>query len=101
MKSQHYFFQLIIILLLLPVSHIYSADKELKVGFHVSPPFIIQNNDQYSGVCVDLWETIADSLNIDYSFREYDFQELLQVIKKDDVDVCIFPLTVTPSRMKM
>jgi len=100
MKTQQYFFQLIIILLLLPVSYVYSADKELKVGFHVSPPFIIQNNGQYSGVCIDLWKEITDTLNIDYSFREYDLQELLQVVEKGDVDVCIFPLTVTPSRMK-
>jgi ABC-type amino acid transport substrate-binding protein len=84
-----------------PVLIANSANQELKVGFQVSPPFIIKDNNQYIGVSVDLWKEIADSLNIDYSFEEYGLQELLQVTEKGDIDVCIFPLTVTPSRIKI
>ena len=100
MKTQRYIVQLIIILLLLPVLNANSANQELKVGFQVLPPFIIKNNNQYIGVCMDLWNNIADSLNIDYSTKEYELQELLQAVEKGEVDVCIYPLTVTASRMK-
>ncbi len=100
MKTQRYIVQLIIILLLLPVLNANSANQELKVGFQVLPPFIIKNNNQYTGVCIDLWNKIADSLNIDYSTKEYDLQELLQVVEKGDVDISIFPFIVTASRMK-
>ena len=100
MKTQRNIVRLIIILLLLPVLNANSANQELKVGFQVLPPFIIKNNNQYTGVCMDLWNKIADSLNIDYSIKEYELQELLQVVENGDVDISIFPFIVTASRMK-
>ncbi len=45
--------------------------KEIVVGIKNSPPFIIKNSENnYSGLSIDLWNRIADSLNIKYKFKE-------------------------------
>ena len=50
-------------------THILNADeKKLSIGVTDSPPFIIIDNDKISGLTIDLWNSISDSLNIDYDF---------------------------------
>ncbi|MBC8320382.1 MAG: transporter substrate-binding domain-containing protein [Bacteroidetes bacterium] len=100
MKTQIYFVQLIIILMLFPVLVVNSANKKLEVGFQVNPPFIIQKQNHYEGVCLELWNKIADSLNVDFSVKEYGLQELLIAIETGEVDIAISPITVTASRLK-
>lgn len=90
---------LTIFLVFLPVI-VNSANDELKVGFQIKPPFVIENNNQYSGVCIDLWKKVADSLDINYSFNKYELNELLQSVENGDVNVVISPLTVTASRIQ-
>jgi len=91
--------QLILFLLLLPV-FVNSANEELKVGFQVKPPFVIENNNQYSGLCIDLWKKVADSLDIKFSFIKYELDGLLQSVENGDVNIAISPLTVTASRIQ-
>jgi len=92
--------QLVLLLLFLPTLFANSANEELKVGFQVKPPFVIENNNQYSGVCIDLWKKVADSLDINFSFKKYELDELLQSVENGDVNIAISPLTVTASRIQ-
>ena len=76
-------------------------NNEIIVGIKNSPPFIIQNsNNRYSGLSIDLWNKIADSLNLKYRFKTYDLQGLISALEKNKIDLCINPLTVTSSRVK-
>jgi len=83
-------------------------EKIYKVGIKITPPFIIKNDDpvkkarlgEYTGVCIDLWKLIADSLNIKYEYKLYNLIDLLEAVKKGDVDVSINPLTVTSDRLQ-
>jgi polar amino acid transport system substrate-binding protein len=78
------------------------GDKdEIIVGIKNSPPFIIKNSDnKYSGLSIDLWNKIADSLNIKYTFKEYNLPGLIKALENNKIDLCINPLTVTSNRVK-
>lgn len=74
--------------------------KKLIVGVKHTPPFIVkQENGQYSGISVALWENIAKELRLDFEYKEYDLNGLLTALQQGDIDVCINPLTVTSQRV--
>lgn len=76
-------------------------NNEIIVGIKNSPPFIIKNSgNNYSGLSIDLWKKIADSLNIKYKFKEYDLTGLISALEKNKIDLCINPLTVTSRRVR-
>ena len=49
--------------------------EELSVGVTDSPPFIIIDNDDISGLTIDLWNVISDSLNVNYHFVQTDYEK--------------------------
>lgn len=73
--------------------------KELKVGFSIMEPFIIENQGSYSGLSIDLWKRIADSLGYASIYSIHSESELLQAIQNNELDIGISPLAVTPSRI--
>ncbi len=77
------------------------ASDTIRIGIKDSPPFIILNeNDDPTGLCIDIWEKISDSLNKAESFVSYDLQDLLISLQNNEIDLSIAPLTVTPERMR-
>lgn len=79
-----------------------SLPQKLLVVFKVTPPFIMKNEGKYSGVCIDLWEDMAESLGVEYEYKEFpesEFANLLKFIEEDSTDLCISPLTVTSDRL--
>ena len=112
MKINRKLFLLIIILL--SNIFVYCQDNEqdtilqdtvvikLIVGIKQSPPFIIKQGNFYTGLSIDLWEQIANELQIIYEYKEYeqnDFSQMLTDIENNAIDVCINPLTVTSERL--
>ena len=76
-------------------------NNEITVGIKNSPPFIIKNSENsFSGLSIDLWNKIADSLNIKYKFKEYTLQGLITALENNKIDLCINPLTVTSNRVQ-
>lgn len=76
-------------------------DSVLTVGVKSSPPFIIANEAaSYTGLSIDLWETVSDRLGLNYRYKEYDLSGLLQALESGEVDVAISPLTVTSERLE-
>ena len=73
------------------------------VGIKEAPPFIIKNNNFYSGVSIDLWALIANDLDIiyDYKFyREDQISQMIDDVQKDKINIAINPLTITSQRLK-
>ncbi len=91
-------FILLMLLYFLP-AQIFAKDT-LIVGVKDTPPFIIVNNKNYSGISIDLWEKIAVKTNIKFEYKEYDFLGLLNAIETGEIDLSIAPYTVTSSRMR-
>ena len=58
-------------------SHLLHAEGEdLSVGVTDSPPFIIIDNEEISGLTIDLWNVISDSLNVNYHFVQTDYEKV-------------------------
>ena len=100
MKTKKYLFHFIFALIIFSVTNVFSENREIKVGFELKAPFIIKNNIHYEGVCIDLWEKIADSLNIKYTTVEHSLNDLIEAVENEEIDLAISPLTVTASRIK-
>ncbi len=79
----------------------YNKKLNLKAGTKIAEPFVIKDKSgKWSGITIELWENIADSLNAGYSFQEYDLSGLLDAVETGNVDIAVAPLTITASREK-
>lgn len=74
-------------------------DQPLKVGIKVAPPFVIKNDkNDLSGISIELWERIADQLELQYEYVETDLTGLIDGLQGGRLDVSVAALTVTPAR---
>lgn len=72
----------------------------LVIGIKNTPPFIISENKNYTGISIMLWDNIASELDLDYSYKEYNTLEaLLTALNQGEIDLSINPLTVTSKRI--
>jgi len=72
----------------------------LVVGYTTAPPFIVQEGELLEGINIWLWERTAADLNLNYKLVRMEFREMLDALKKGEIDVSINPLTVTSERSK-
>lgn len=94
------------ILALLIVSSCYSSvaaqnlpDHELVVATKETVPFVIKEADgSWSGVSIELWRRIADSLNLNYRLVESDLEGMLAGLEDSSFDAVAAAITVTSER---
>ena len=78
----------------------YQGEKKFKIGITYAPPYIINEKGNFSGVSVDLWRLISDSLKLSYEYKVYGSRDtLLQDLSKGLIDLTILPLTATSERL--
>lgn len=76
--------------------------KKLIVGVLNDPPYIIKGkNGEWTGLNVDIWKSVARELNVDYEFKEMKFQELLDALKNNKLDISIDAFFVLAEREKL
>lgn len=95
-------FLTLIFLLSINLSNIYAKNSDtLTIGIKQSPPFIYTSeNGELTGLCIDVWKKISDSLNQPFQFQEMELPDLLSAIENNTLDMSIVPLTVTPERVR-
>ncbi len=76
------------------------AEDTIRVGISDTPPFIIKTNTGYKGACIDMWQSIADSLNVAFLYYEYPLSSITNALDSNDIDIAISPLTITSNRIK-
>lgn len=76
------------------------STKVLKVGIVHNPPFVICKNSKFSGISIDLWSKITDSLKMKYEFKEYKYPDLINALEKSELDISIAPIVVTSKLLK-
>ncbi len=77
------------------------ANEHLIVGTKKAPPFAMQNaKGEWIGVSIDLWKEVAKKLDLNYTFKEYDLNGLLNEIKDKKIDIALAAITVTANREK-
>jgi len=93
------------LLLLMFASAILFAQQEkakISVGTKVAEPFVIKySNDRWAGISIELWDKIADKLDLDYELNEFDLNGLIQSVSNSDIDIAVSPLTITSEREKL
>ena len=71
------------------------ADEErLTIGVTNTPPFIIIDDGKISGLTIDLWNNISDSLNIDYDFVTTENDKVMANISEGEINISIAPMTI-------
>lgn len=75
-----------------------ATSDTLLVAYAQAAPFIIKSEDRLSGINVWLWDRISRDLDLNYKLVEMDFSSMLEALKKQEIDVCINPLTITSER---
>lgn len=64
-----------------------------------APPFAMRDDaGNWSGLSVDLWQDVADKLDVVFEWRELDLGETLDALERGEVDVAVPALTVTRDR---
>ena len=77
------------------------ASKDtLVVAYAPAAPFIIQEDGLLEGINVWLWRQVANDLELEYELKQMNFPDMLDALKRGDVDVSINPLTITGHRSK-
>lgn len=75
----------------------------LRIGVKHEPPFIIKENEQrYTGLCIDLWESIVKQREVVFQYIEYpDHLALIRALDFGEIDLSINPIHVSELRLKM
>lgn len=78
-----------------------STVEKLQIGITETPPFVVEENGEYSGLSISSWEMVNEELGADYEFRTYpSLIALMDAVEEGEVDFSINPITVTDSRMQ-
>lgn len=73
----------------------------LKVGIYVSPPFVMESNNGYSGMAIDIWQDSAAKLGLTYQYVEFQSPlALLTAVSSGQVDIAVADLSITQDRMQ-
>ena len=97
--KEHFAPMFLLLFLLIPL-HSLAAEKVLRVGVVPGEPFAIITNNQYRGIAIDIWELLAQNLNIKYQFvpmSEHTDDDVRQ-LAQGKVDLLIGPIIPTKER---
>lgn len=71
----------------------------VRVGVRTVPPFVVRDEQgEYSGLTIALWEHIASDLGLDYELVEHDLQGLIDGVSGSDLFAAASALTITAER---
>ena len=74
---------------------LHAEGEELSVGVTDSPPFIIIEDGEISGLTIDLWDNISDSLNMKYHFVMTEYDNVATNISEGEINISIAPMAVS------
>ena len=77
---------------LLPVNAIAQDDStapdKVLVGVVDAPTFTMKTKDgSWEGLSIELWQAIAQELGVEFEIREYSIEQLVDAVKRREVDV--------------
>ena len=58
-------------------------------------PFEFKQGDKYVGFDIDMWDTIAGDLGIEYKLQPMDFSGILPALQTNNVDAALAGITIT------
>lgn len=75
--------------------------EPIRVGVYVSPPFVMKEDGRYTGMAMDLWNSLAVQMGVRSEYVELDSPaHLVDAAASGKVDIGITNLTVTRERAR-
>lgn len=72
------------------------------IGIKEAPPFAIKNPDgSWTGISVNLWESISAKLKISFRWEERDLQGLVKGVQDGSLDAAIAAISITRDREEL
>ncbi len=79
--------------------HSFVHASTINVGTYPCPPFVIGSTDtELKGLSIELWQSIAQEIEVDFTFKIYSLNDLLQAIEEKQVDIGASCISITPDR---
>ncbi len=76
-----------------------AAPGQIRVAVRVLPPFVIEQNGVYTGFSIELWNAIAQRLNMQTQFvRTADVHAQLDAVAGNQADVGVGAISITAAR---
>ncbi len=72
-----------------------STETILTVDVEITAPCVMYDNGTYTGFDIELWEEIAQELELDFSYKETDLKGIFKDITEGKADVAFSCITVT------
>lgn len=73
--------------------------QKLIVATKVSPPFAIKQEDgTWTGISIELWEFLANELDLEFEFREASLEKIFTGLETAELDAGVAALSVTAER---
>lgn len=70
-----------------------------RIGVYVSEPFVMKTPSGYTGMAIELWDSIARNHNVNTTYVEYPtFSSLIDATETGEVDIAVTNLTITEER---
>lgn len=74
------------------------SEDEIVIGTRVVPPFVIEENGEYSGLTVHLWEHIASQMDLNYRFEQTSIRDMINGAADSTYYASASALTITADR---
>ena len=75
------------------------ARQPVRVGVYVSPPFVIQEKDHFTGMAVELWKALAEAQGLQSQYQSFPtVSALIDATASGKVDIAVTNLTITQGR---
>ena len=76
-------------------------DDTLVIATRHIPPFAIKDNSGiWSGISIELWESMAQQLGIKFQYQEMSLNEMLEAVSNGQVDAAVAAISITAEREK-
>lgn len=75
--------------------------ESLTVGVYLHPPFVMEDNGNFHGMAIDLWEWLADQFDFETEYVELgNVGALVDAAAAGEIDVAVTNMTVTRDRVE-
>lgn len=98
MKKKYYL--LFVSFFLLMIQGFSQKSDTLIVGYKISPPFVMEENNNLYGPSFWLWERIARRYDINFKLIELPLDGLIDALESGEIDFSASPLTITSDRLR-
>lgn len=64
-------------------------------------PFEFKQDGEYTGFDIEMWNAIADELDLEFELRPMDFSGIIPALQTGQVDVALAGITIKPERQEV